>query len=134
MSDAIIYLVLIAIIVTIYFAVRRMSGGRSSRRLQPIPVPVRDDRRQPLTPVRDFSPRPAPVYEGPTLVELVELHLSAHVPRTAKTIYRRMRKSGINMPFSVKTVEQMLKKLVSNHHTVIHRRVPGAKRPGYLAA
>ena len=132
MQNAIVYLVLLALVVGIYLLVRRISGNNSRRRLQPVPVPVNLDRMVSAADLRRMT-APITVLDVP-LINLVEAQVSAVQPRTARTIYRRLRKSGITMPFKVRTIEQMLKLLANNHHTVVRRRISGAKHTGYLAA
>jgi len=152
MNDAIVYLVLGALIVGIYFFIRRISGNNSRRRglsnipngesymaprrrQQLTPVPVRPNgRHRPLTPVSRFDSGSDITCEVTPLIRLVETQLSSCVPRTAKRIYRRLRKAGINMPFSIKAVERALRTLSTNNYKIRACRVPGAKHQGYLVA
>jgi hypothetical protein len=143
MDNWVIYLVLLAILVTVYMLVRRVSNGHSGDKLTPMPVrqsrlepiPLRlDDRNRPLTPISHFDAGSKIECLEVSFLNLVEAQVSSCVPRTARTIYSRLRASGVNRPFKVKTVEQALKILTTNHHSVVKKNIPGAKHQGYMVA
>lgn len=71
--------------------------------------------RRPMLP----DPVPAPVKVDHSLLGRVErLVQSSPFEWTARGVYRALRRSGFTEPCSVRSVQTVLNRLVTNHHTV----------------